>query len=100
MTTRTEPTTADHSATTRHRRLDPLALSGVAMTLVAFAASAPAGPADTSGPGLREHLSQSAGAWQTYAVLMALSAAILVVNRSTCLRSAVKEPAWSPRSMT
>src|SRR5262245_58225932 len=82
MTTRTEPTTPRVPGTPRSRRLDLLALSGVAMTLVAFAATAPADPSDTSAAGLREHLSQSAGAWQTYAMLMAVSGAVLVVFTS------------------
>ena len=79
MTTRTDPMTTDLTGPTRSRRLDPLALSGVALTVVAFTATAPADPADTSAAGRREHLSTAAGAWQVYAVLMAVSAAILVV---------------------
>src|SRR5262245_570449 len=93
MTTRTEPITPRSSGAARSRRLDPLALSGVAVTLIAFAATAPADPSDTSAPVLREHLSQSAGAWQTYAMLMAVGGAVLVVFTShlrTVLVAAVR----------
>jgi hypothetical protein len=54
----------------------------MAVTIFAFAATAPADPPDTSAQGLREHLSHTADAWQTYAVLMALGAALLVVFTS------------------
>jgi hypothetical protein len=75
----TESASTRTAARTQRRRIDILALSGAAATLLAFVASAPDGPADVSAAGLREHLATAGGAWQTYAILMACAGAVLVV---------------------
>jgi hypothetical protein len=95
MTTDTAPAAA---STAKRGRFDPLVLSGLVATLVAFAASAPADPSDTSAAGLRAHLADHAGAWQLYAVLMAVSAAVLVVfvaHLRSVLVPAVRAPGRS-----
>lgn len=79
MTTESEALSQTDDRAPRVRRFDPLAVSGALFTIAMFAASAPEDPASTTAEGLREHLATSGGAWQTYAILMAVSAAVLVV---------------------
>ncbi len=91
-----DPTRSPESAS--RRRFDPLCLSGLAVTLLAFAASAPEDPTDTSAAGLRAFLADDAGPWQVYAILMAVTAAVLVVFvahlRSVLVAASGRGGAW------